>query len=177
MLTLSAGEKQKAAQYLESTRDELLRAVRDLSEAQWFFKGAPERWSIAQILEHVVIVENGVHALIGRMPHAPETDRIDTAIDDFIPVNVPQRSTKVEAPGTAVPRGQWSPADTVERFAAARTRTLELLESAPALRGHVVPHPVLGPWDGYQWILGAAAHGVRHTEQIREVKAEAGFPG
>jgi hypothetical protein len=76
-----------------------------------------------------------------------------------------------------VPRGQWSPAETVERFAAARTRTLELLESAPALRGHVVPHPVLGPWDGYQWILGAAAHGVRHTEQIREVKAEAGFPG
>jgi hypothetical protein len=30
--------------------------------------------------------------------------------------------------------------------------------------------------DGYQWILAAAARTERHTKQILEVKAEAGFP-
>lgn len=53
---------------------------------------------------------------------------------------------------------------------------MQLLVEAPALRGHVIPHPFLGPWDGYQWILAAGAHGARHTAQIEEVKASAGFP-
>jgi hypothetical protein len=30
--------------------------------------------------------------------------------------------------------------------------------------------------DGYQWVLTVAAHIERHTKQILEVKADAGFP-
>jgi hypothetical protein len=30
--------------------------------------------------------------------------------------------------------------------------------------------------DGYQWVLGVAAHTERHTKQIREVQATAGYP-
>jgi hypothetical protein len=30
--------------------------------------------------------------------------------------------------------------------------------------------------DGYQWVLGAAAHTERHTKQILEVKADPNFP-
>ena len=37
-------------------------------------------------------------------------------------------------------------------------------------------HPALGPLDGYQWVLFLAAHSVRHTKQILELKASAGFP-
>jgi len=40
----------------------------------------------------------------------------------------------------------------------------------------VVEHPALGALDGYQWVLFLAAHGVRHTKQILEVKAEPCFP-
>jgi hypothetical protein len=39
-----------------------------------------------------------------------------------------------------------------------------------------VDHPVLGPLDGYEWILAAAAHSERHTKQILEVKADPNFP-
>jgi hypothetical protein len=175
---MNSEEKSKAAHYLASTRDNLVRAVTGLSDSQWDFKPAADRWSVAEILEHIVLVENRVHAIIGGMPAAPpaEPDRIDSQIDEVVLAKVPQRLAKVQAGPQVTPSRQWSPAETLKRFLDSRDETLRLLASAPSLRGHVVPHPILGPWDGYQWILAAAAHGSRHTEQILEVKADAGFP-
>jgi hypothetical protein len=175
---LSLEEKNKAAHYLASTRDNVIHAVTGLSDSQWDFKPAPDRWSVAEIVEHIALVENRVHAIIDAMPSAPaaERDRIDSQVDELILTQVPQRLTKVPAGPQVSPSRQWSPLEALKRFSDNRDQTFELLASAPSLRGHVVPHPVLGPWDGYQWILAAAAHCARHTEQILEVKADAGFP-
>ena len=56
-----------------------------------------------------------------------------------------------------------------------REQNLQMLTPA-LLRGRVIPHPALGPWDGYQWLLAAGSHCFRHTGQIREVKEEPDFP-
>ena len=45
---VTQAEKDKALQYLETTKKNILEATRGLSEAQWNFKPAPERWSVAQ---------------------------------------------------------------------------------------------------------------------------------
>ncbi|MGI8819654.1 MAG: hypothetical protein ACR2ID_02090 [Chthoniobacterales bacterium] len=37
-------------------------------------------------------------------------------------------------------------------------------------------HPALGMMDAYQWLLFNGAHCKRHTAQILEVRADAGFP-
>ena len=175
---LSLNEISKATEYLERTRDNLLEAVDRLDDSQWHFKSASDRWSIAEIVEHVVLVENRIDAVVGLMPNAPvpEPDRMNSQIDDFIMAEVPRRSTKVQGPPQTEPLHRWNPVETLEHFLSSRTRTLQLLGEAPSLRGHVVPHPILGPWDGYQWILAAGAHGARHTDQILEVKACAEFP-
>ena len=44
---LSAADKDRAMQYLESTRKNIVDATKGLSEAQWNFKAGPDRWSIA----------------------------------------------------------------------------------------------------------------------------------
>ncbi len=44
------------------------------------------------------------------------------------------------------------------------------------LRGHGAPHPVFKMLDGYQWVLLLSGHSARHTAQIEEVKAGAGYP-
>jgi hypothetical protein len=41
----------------------------------------------------------------------------------------------------------------------------------------VIPHPFFGFWDGYHWLLAAAAHGSRHAGQIAEIKSHPDFPG
>src|ERR1700738_969228 len=55
---VTQAEKDKALQYLETTKKNVLEATKGLSEAQWNFKPAPDRWSVAQVMEHIAAAED-----------------------------------------------------------------------------------------------------------------------
>ena len=170
---LRSHEVSRAENYLHLTRDKLFEAVSGLDATQWHFKPDPERWSIAEIVEHVAIIEGRVHMVVGKMPEAPpvEGGHNEVEVDEIVYVQVPRRDRKVKAPPQVEPANQWPPEESLRSFTEARARTIQLLKDSPNLRGRVLPHPVFGPWDGYQWIAAAAGHSARHTEQILEVKA------
>ena len=176
-MQITPHQRQFALDYLATTRDDLLAAIQLLSPAQWHFRPTENGWSILQIVEHLALIEGRVHGVIQRIPEAPEAEagRDDLAIDAFILRTLPHPKRKVEAPPIVSPRGQWTPEQAVREFVSVREQTLDLLNAA-TLRGRVLPHPMFGPWDGYQWILGTAAHTARHTGQIRETHAAAGYP-
>ena len=45
--TITMQEREAAIKYMEETRLKFLDSIKDLSEAQWKFKAAPDRWSAA----------------------------------------------------------------------------------------------------------------------------------
>jgi hypothetical protein len=149
-----------------------------LSDAQWNFKPAADRWSIAQIVEHLAITEEIVQTILQKLDQAPAPppDRDVKKIDALILAKVPDRSSKVQAPPPLVPTGRWTHEIALEHFLDSRRQTTAFLETGTDLRGHVIDHPVLGPLDGYEWVLTVAAHTERHTKQILEVKADPHFP-
>src|SRR6516162_338065 len=55
---LTRDERDKALKYLEKTRDGVLQATKGLSEAQWNFKPGPDRWSVAEVTEHIAATED-----------------------------------------------------------------------------------------------------------------------
>jgi hypothetical protein len=175
---ITESEREQAAKYLAATRDGLVEAVRGLSDAQWNFKPAADRWSIAQAMEHMAIIEGRVQDLMGRLTEAPADFpmREVKQVDAFVLYIVPSRAFRIRAPERVAPPGRWTGPVALEHFLEGRKKTFELLDTARYLRGRILPHPVLGSWDGYQWILAAAGHVARHTEQIREVKAHPNFP-
>jgi hypothetical protein len=174
---LTTEEITTASRHFSVTRGFLLESVGGLSSAQWNFKPAPDAWSVAENMEHIVLVERGIHAIIERMNDGSgpvaEVDR--RAMDEFILTQIPKRSRKGKSPEQACPTGRWSGPEALEQFVQCRDQTTRLLVSR-RLRAHAFPHPLFGSWDGYQWLLAAASHGARHTEQIREVKADQNFP-
>jgi DinB superfamily len=174
---LTTEEITRAARHLSVTRGYLVETVSGLSTAQWDFKPDDDTWSIAENLEHLVLIEGRVHAIIANMRNAPEPASSEGQIEmDTIVLNeVPKRSIKVKAPAPVCPANRWSGVEALQSFIAVREQTMQLL-AAPLLRGRVMPHPLFGPWDGYQWLLAAGSHTARHTEQIREVKADRNFP-
>jgi len=176
---ITTAEREQALHYLAETRTDVIGAVKGLSEAQWNFKPAPDRWSIHETLEHIAIVEamvpTAIRAQLEKAP-APAADRDAKQVDAMILTRVPDRSTKAQAPPQILPTGRWSGPATLEHFLASREQTIAWLKSATDLRGHSVNHPSLGPLDGYEWILAAAAHSERHMKQILEVKADPNFP-
>jgi DinB family protein len=179
MLAATAfAQEPKAFHYLNETRDGLISAVKGLSEAQWNFKPAPDRWSVAEIVEHLALVEGFAKSVLDKMPQAPPpADGFNAAeVDAMILAKVPIRSPRYTAPSGAQPTGRWTPGEALEIFVATRRHVAEALHDTAELRRHTVPHPALGPLDGYEWVLAAAAHSLRHTGQIQEVKADPHFP-
>jgi DinB superfamily len=176
---LTFEEREHADRYLAATRDLLVESLKGLSAAQWNFKPAPDRWSIAEVMEHVAIVEDRVQEIIDSMAQGPAdaADRDIKQVDAFVLAVIPMRHPKYKAPERVSPLSGRTGSEMLEKFLRSRVHTEELLRCSPDLRGRVLPHPVFGPWDGYQWILAAGSHCARHTGQILEVKADPNFPG
>lgn len=178
--TLSDEDRAKGVAYLEKTRQGVIDATKDLSDAQWKFKAGPDRWSVAETLEHITLAEdfifNNITTKIMVAP-AGAADRDTAKIDAGVLAMVPDRSHKFQAPPPLVPTGRWTPAETLDHFLKAREKTIAYMKSTPDLRAHVVSENPLGlPMDGYDFLLFLSAHSERHTKQMLEVKADANFP-
>src|SRR5277367_4115906 len=50
--SLSQADRDRAMKYLQSTEQGVIDATKGLSPAQWNFKPAPDRWSVAEVTEH-----------------------------------------------------------------------------------------------------------------------------
>jgi hypothetical protein len=176
--SLTTEEIVRAARHLSIARGYLLETVARLSAEQWNFRPDDDTWSIADNVEHLVLIEGQVHAIIGNMINAPEAEpgHKESEMDDLIINEVPTRSVKVKASSIAVcPANRWTGPEALESFIVGREQTMQLL-GAPLLRGRVMSHPLFGSWDGYQWLLAVASHSIRHTNQICEVKTHPDFP-
>jgi DinB superfamily len=177
--TLVAADRESAMKYLETTKKNIEEAVKGLSEAQFNFKAGPDRWSVAQVLEHIAAAEDLLRGMIEekvlKAPAAP--DRDTKKIDAMVLAGVPDRSTKFQAPPPLQPTNRFNtPADTLKHFEESRQKTEDLLKNTTDLRDHATDSPMGVKLDGYEWILFIAAHSERHTKQILEVKADPNFP-
>ncbi len=167
---VTQAEKDKALQYLETTKKNVLEATKGLSEAQWNFKPAPDRWSVAQAVEHIAVAEDFMMAPAG------DAGRDVKKADEAVLAMVPDRTHKAQAPEPLVPTNRFgSPEGSIKHFMESRATTEDFLKTATGLRDHVADSP-LGKLDGYEFVLFIAAHSERHTKQINEVKADPNFP-
>jgi hypothetical protein len=77
--SLTKEERDRAVDYLKQTQKEFLAAIEGLSDAQWKFKSAPDRWSIAEVAEHIAVTEDTIWQLVSgkimKSPAAPENAR------------------------------------------------------------------------------------------------------
>lgn len=174
---LTTEEIIRASRHLAVTRAYVLESVTGLSPAQWNYRPDSNTWSIADIVEHLVLIEPRVHDRIANIGNAPEEEpgHNREEIDNFIVNQVPTRCVKAKAPAPVCPANRWTGPEALQLFLASRDQTMQLL-AAPRLRGRVMPHPLFGPWDGYQWLLAVASHSARHATQICELKADPNFP-
>jgi len=176
---LTTADRERGTKYLEQTRDGIVSATKGLSDAQMKFKPAPDRWSVADISEHIALAEDflfqNVTDKIMKSPAGP-ADRDTAKADAMVVAMIPDRSHKAQAPPPLVPTGRWTPAETLDHFLKSRAKTIAFLDSTPDLRQHVVDSPLGQPLDAYEWLLFVAAHSERHTKQILEVKADPNFP-
>jgi hypothetical protein len=179
--TLTPQEREFALKQYETTRDNFLKSIAGLSQKQWTFKPAPDRWSVAEVAEHITVSETTIFGLVPKLmqgPADPQKRDLVKGKDEIIIEKVPDRSHKVQAPEILRPTGRFATeADLTKAFGDARKSNMDYIRTTnDDLRDHFFDHPMLGTLDGYQWVLLVSAHTARHTAQIEEVKADPNFP-
>jgi hypothetical protein len=170
--------------YLKQTRQDFLKSIKGLSEAQWNYKASPERWSIAECAEHITLAEDFIREAYEKTMKAPAASDEEKAKanipDEKLIAMLTDRSQKFKAAEPLQPvKHQWPTAAAITKeFNARRDKTVQIAKSTPEtdLRAHVADSPVGAPLDGYQFLELIAAHSKRHTLQIEEVKADANYP-
>lgn len=174
-------ERVYAIDVLQSTQVALHQAVDGLSHAQLTYKSGLDRWSIAEIVEHIVLVETGIFGAIQKgMSYPANPDkRAEIKFSDVDVIKaVRSRAVTLPAPDPFVPTGRFdSISAALEAFDLQRAAAIGFTHNvADDLRTHYFRHIALGWLDCYQAILLLASHGERHRKQIEEVKADPGFP-
>jgi len=174
-------ERQLILDELCASRVRLLDLVVNLTPQQWTFREAPDRWSIAEVLEHVIIFENFLKGVITRtLNEAPQPDKkpFAPAKEHHVFEIGTNRTTKFTAREVTRPTGRFpGAAEIVAEFRKTRAETVAFVEQIDGdLRSHFFAHVALGDLDCYQWLVVLAQHGSRHAVQIEQIKADPAYP-
>ncbi|MDR5590227.1 DinB family protein [Christiangramia sp. SM2212] len=180
--TICKSENEKDIyEYLEETEEALINSTQDLSEEQMQYKPDAESWSVAEIVEHINLVENSLKSLISSNmgADASKADAKAAMTDEEVMQLITNRSQKMKTQGQFEPTGEFMTSDeAIKAFIDQREEITDWLKDSNVdMRSIMITEFPFGPVDGYQTLLFLAGHTERHTAQIEEVKASAGFPG
>jgi hypothetical protein len=181
MEAMTANDRHLIVEQLASSEARLLEAVDGLTERQWSFKEAPERWSIAENLEHLVLFEDFIRGVVERaIDGPPEPDKIALSLGKGTLVYglAHSHDAKLKCRDAVRPTGRWADmAEAIHEFRKTRAQTITFSKETEAnLRRRSFAHLTLGDLDGYQWLLLLSQHTLRHVHQIREIKATRAYP-
>ena len=175
---LSQKDRDFALSQLHATRKQVLDSTANLTEAQWKFRAAEDKWSVADVVEHLALVERGLFGLIQKTMAAPAAPKsAEQATDEAILKTMPDRSQKAQAPEGVRPASRYPAGPPlVNEFRTARDTTISWVrETQGDLRAHWTKSQY-GATDCVQWLLYMSAHTERHLAQIAEIKGDAKFP-
>ncbi len=179
--TVSDAEKKKAVDQLNKSKEDLINAVKGLSDDQLNFKPTADSWSIAECVEHIAISESKLFGLMQSTLQADADPTLRSEVkmtDDQILGMITNRSTKVKTRESFEPKESFGGfKGSMKAFLDGRDNTIAYVKStADDLRNHYYDFP-FGKVDSYQIIIFLSGHSVRHTLQINEVMQNPEFPG
>jgi len=162
---------------LDRSRAALGAAVESIAAPLRQQRPGPDQWSVAEVLEHLSIVETNLAAafrkrldearaegLAALPPDAP------SVLASFPLARILDRQQRIEASNAARPKGLMAARTALAAYDSARAAFRDELIAVDGLDvDHVtVPHRIFGNFNVYQWAAFMGGHEARHTGQIVE---------
>jgi hypothetical protein len=185
----SADLLQTVAIESEKLNDDARHLVAGLTEAQLNWKSAPEKWSIAQCLDHLAVtLEKDDQYFRGAIARGREKRRVNGAVAYrptifggwLIKQLLPEATRKMRAPRAFRPAESSAIEGALDRFLRQQENFLNFVSDAreidynkTRLRSAVTPLFRYSLADAFVMIV---VHGQRHLAQARRVRETAEFP-
>lgn len=170
---------EEVLQCLDTELSGLRAAVESVPRDRRSDRPTPDRWSVAEVLDHLARVERSVlraceqQLAAARESGLPEESETSSIRELMPPERVANRDRPLVSPERLLPKDNDAKAAWAQ-IEAVRERFCGFVISCDGLALSQVgfPHPALGTLNLYQWLLFSAGHHARHAAQIREIASQ-----
>jgi len=158
---------------LENSEEAVKEVVERASEALFLKKPDENSWSMAELVEHIIMVEKGVLGTIQKMGTKVAEEVITSKLDDKTIVKlISNRERKVKAPDHFVPKGIFTNKEMAIQGLRKHRAEIEVFITTTKLplKNIGFPHFAVGMLNGENWFTFMAGHCKRHADQMAEIK-------
>lgn len=160
----------------DKIRETLKETVAGLTDEQTMALTEGEKWTIAQIVEHLSVVEFGMMRISAKLLKAAESagkksDGSARLSEDFGRKIGIMRKRKFEAPEMVRPTGKQTIRESLAKMEENRRQFHELkpLFEQFECADFKFPHPLMGELTATEWLALLGEHERRHLEQIKRI--------
>ena len=162
----------------DRVRARLKTTVSDLSDAELNFM--PEGgWTIANIVEHLSMVENGMGRICAKLLGEAQTQGGKSSGEANISPEFLQKlagggDAKMEAPERVRPTGTLNLAESFAKMEENRQKLEELrpLFESVECSAFKFPHPYFGDMSAHEWLALLGGHEAKHIAQIEGILSQ-----
>lgn len=160
----------------EKIREKTKQIVAGLSDEQTAFLPDGEKWTIAHIVEHIAIVQDGMSKISAKLLKEAQNAGKTSDGAALLSENYKQKASearrlKFEAPDRVRPTGNQTIAESLKKMEETQ-RALEELQplfESVECSDFKFPHPFMGDLTAHEWLALVGGHEARHLSQIENI--------
>jgi len=160
-------------------RGRLKELVSPLSEAQTSTLPEGEKWTVAQIVEHIAMVDGGAMRICAKLLQKAQaagktSDGKVVISDTYLQKGLEIATMKVEAPELVHPNAGQTIQESLGKLDENSEQLDQLRELFESVDGTELkfPHPFFGEISAQEWLALKGGHEMRHIRQIENVLAK-----
>jgi uncharacterized damage-inducible protein DinB len=157
----------------DKIREKTKRLVASLTDEQITALPEGEKWTIAGIIEHIAIVQDGMTRISAKLLNQAKaagktSDGMARFSDNFQLKAAEAQRLKFEAPDRVRPTGNQTIEESLQKMDAAREEleNLRPLFESVECSDFKFPHPFMGDLTAHEWLALVGGHEMRHLKQI-----------
>lgn len=168
---------------LQNSYQQVIQEISELDEASWNWKQDSTRWSIAEVVEHLIVQDElfyrEIRVLTGLDKMMPQADSLFGADSIILSYREITPENTGRSPSYLEPMGRWCSKDgAITGYGEVRGRMINFAETTEKDLRKFYTGSGRGPTayrDLHQLLLISIAHTERHLKQIKGIKEKAGF--
>lgn len=165
----------------DKIREKLKETVSNLTEEQANFLPEGEKWTVANLVEHISLVEGGITRIFGKLLTEAQAAGGKAGgeakiSEEFLQKAAWGRTQKFEAPERTHPAGNLTIAESLAKLDENRPKLEELrpLFESVECSDFKFPHPAFGDLSAHEWLALIGGHELRHMQQIKKILSQIG---
>jgi len=165
----------------DKVRERLKAVVSQLTSEKISALPDGEKWTIAQIVEHIAMVDESTIRICSKLLKKSEdaghkSNGGVVMSDGFLQKGVEIAAIKIEAPSFVQPSGQRTISESLEKLDENHERLTAIRPLFESVGGteFKFPHPFFGEISAQEWLALKGGHELRHLKQIERIMEKIG---